>query len=198
MEIPMKLASLIAVAGLAAVASAQNVLTYSWSVSDTGNANGVIEPGESALLTMKGTMAPGATGFAGSIYQILGGTNWNTGSVDSYDNLLDALTNDGVLQGNGDITGIESFQLPPLFNPFFDASNPITLYKITWTPADYSARTVEVGDANHLNSDVYTDTSGTSVPYQTVAGTARFNVVPAPASMALIGLGGLVATRRRR
>ena len=197
MEIPMKLASLIAVAGIAAVASAQT-LTYSWSVSDTGNGDGFIEAGESALLSMVGTMDPGATGFAGSIYQILGDAEWAAGSVDSYDNLLDALTNDGVLQGNGDITGIESFQLPPLFNPFFDASNPIALYKITWTPASYDGQTVVVGDANHLNNDVYTDTSGTSIPYDGVAGTATFQVAPAPASMALLGLGGLVATRRRR
>ncbi len=197
MEIPMKLASVIAVAGIAAAASAQTV-TYSWTVSDTGNGDGVIEPGESALLTMSATMDPGATGFAGSIYDIIGGMNWDTGSVDSYHNELNALTDNGTLQGNGDITTIESFQLPPLFNGDFIADNPIELYHITWTPNDYSARTVEVGDANHLNNDVYTDDFGTSVSYEGVAGSASFRVVPAPASMALLGLGGLVATRRRR
>ncbi len=189
--------SLTVVAGLAAAASAQT-LTYSWSVSDTGNGDGVIEPGESALLTMSGTMDPGATGFAGSIFDIIGVSNWDTGTVDAYENMLDALTGPGNLQGNNDITGIEAFQLPPLFNPQFDASNPITLYKITWTPSDYSARTVDVVDGNHLNNDVYTDTFGTSVPYQGVTGRASFQVVPAPASMALLGLGGLVAGRRRR
>ncbi len=194
----MKLVSLIAVAGIAAAASAQGTLTYSWNVSDTGNGDGVIEPGESALLTMIGTMDPGATGFAGSIYDIVGVSNWDTGTVDAYENHLDALTGPGNLQGNNDILTIESFQLPPLFNPDFDASNPITLYSITWTPSDYTARTVEVGDTNHLNNDVYTDTFGTSVPYTGVSGVASFNVVPAPASMALLGLGGLIAGRRRR
>lgn len=198
MEIPMKLASLIAVAGIAAAASAQGTITYSWSVSDTGNADGVIEPGESALLTMVATMDPGRTGFAGSIFDIVGGMNWDTGSVDSYDNLLDALTDDGTLQANGDITGIEAFQLPPLFNPDFVGDNPITLYQITWTPNDYTARDVSVADANHLNNDVYTDTFGTSVSYTGVPGAGTFSVVPAPASMALLGLGGLVAGRRRR
>jgi MYXO-CTERM domain-containing protein len=193
----MKLASLIAVAGIAAAASAQT-LTYSWSVSDTVDGDGIIEPGESALLTMVGTMDPGATGFAGSIYEVRGVSNWDTGAVASYTNHLKDLTNDGVLQANGDILAIESFQLPSAFNPNFDASNPITLYSITWTPNDYSNRTVEVGDANHLNNDVYTDNFGTSVSYTGVTGGASFQVVPAPASMALLGLGGLVAGRRRR
>ncbi|MFG0244246.1 MAG: PEP-CTERM sorting domain-containing protein [Phycisphaerales bacterium JB054] len=193
----MKLASLIAVAGIAAAASAQTI-TYSWTVSDTGNGDGVIEPGESALLTMSATMDPGAAGFAGSIYDIIGGANWDTGSVDSYVNRLNELTDDGQLQGNGDITLIESFQLPAAFNGNFVADNPIELYYITWTPADYSARTVSVADGNHLNNSVYTDTFGTSVEYSGVAGSASFDVVPAPASMALLGLGGLVAGRRRR
>ena len=196
----MKLASLIAVAGIAAAAGAQT-MTYTWTVSDDGNGDGIIEPGESAMLTLSALMDPDQSandgGFAGSIYEILGGTNWDTGVVAVHDNLLDALTDDGTLVGN-DITNIESFQLPLFFNPFFDASNPIDIYKITWTPNDYSSRTVEVSDANHQNNDVYTDNFGTSIPYQAVVNGASFRVVPAPASLALLGLGGLVANRRRR
>jgi hypothetical protein len=108
------------------------------------------------------------------------------------------LSDDGDLQPNNDILGIESFQLPPAFNPDFDASNPVDIYAITWTPNDYSPRLVEVGDRNHLNSDVYTDNFGTSVSYDLVEGTARFQVIPAPASAALIGLASLAAGRRRR
>ena len=63
----MKLASLIAVAGIAAAASAQT-MTYSWTVSDAE-----LSPGESATLTLWATMAPGKIGFAGSIYDIIGG-----------------------------------------------------------------------------------------------------------------------------
>jgi len=37
METTMKITALIAVAGLASIAAAQNSLTYSWSVGDTGN-----------------------------------------------------------------------------------------------------------------------------------------------------------------
>ncbi len=198
MENPMKLASLIAVAGIAAAASAQNTMTYSWSVSDTGNADGVIQPGEAALLTLRATMAPTpAVGFAGSIYDIIGGTNWTTGSLSNLTNLVDSLaTGPGTLNGNN-IMAIEAFQLPPFFNPNYNASNPIAIYSLKWTPADYTSRTVVVTDANHLNNDVYVDTFGGNASYTGVAGSASFNVVPAPASLALLGLGGLVARRRR-
>jgi hypothetical protein len=187
--------ALIAVAGLACAASAQT-MTISWTVSDTGNGDGIIEPGESAVLSMWAEMDPGATGFAGSIYDITG-TGLDTGTMDVYDNLLDALTDDGQLQGDNSITGIESFQLPPLFNPNFDASNPIELYNITWTPSDYTTRTIS-GGTTHVNFDVYTDDFGTNVGYDGVVNGFSFRVVPAPASLALLGLGGLVAGRRRR
>ncbi|MDQ7014256.1 MAG: PEP-CTERM sorting domain-containing protein [Planctomycetota bacterium] len=192
----MKTTALIVVAGMAAVASAQT-MTISWMVSDTGNGDGIIEPGESALLSMWAHMDPEATGFAGSIYDILGTGNFDTGTVDVYDNLLDGLTDDGTLVAGNDITGVESFQLPPAFNGDFIADNPIELYNITWTPNDYSGRTVS-GGTNHINFDVYTDSFGTSVPYTGDVSGFSFDVVPAPASVALLGLGGLVAVRRRR
>ncbi len=192
----MKTTALIVVAGMAAVASAQT-MTISWMVSDTGNGDGIIEPGESALLSMWASMDPGATGFAGSIYDIMGTGNFDTGTVDVFDNLLDALTDDGTLGAGNNITGVESFQLPPAFNGDFIADNPIQLYNITWTPNDYSNRTVS-GGTTHINFDVYTDDFGTSVPYTGDVSGFRFDVVPAPASVALLGLGGLVAVRRRR
>jgi len=193
----MKTTALFVLAGLAAATNAQ-VMTMSWTVGDTGNNDGVIEPGESAVLTMFASMDPGRTGYAGSIFDILGTGNWDTGTVDSYVNLVDSLsTGPGTLMGNNDIMGIESFQLPPFFNPSFDASNPIAIYAITWTPNDYSSRGVALTSANHANFSVYTDSFGTSVEYEGVVNGARFSVVPAPASLALLGLGGLVARRRR-
>ncbi len=187
-----------AVCGIAGLACAQGTMIITWSASDTGNGDGVVEPGESAVMTMWAEMDPGATGFAGSIYDIAGDADWAAGTVVSYDNFLDALTNDGTLGANNVITGIESFQLPPLFNPNFDASNPIALYQIVWTPADYTGKFVTFSSQNHLNFDVYTDDFGTSVPYNGEVFSGLIKVVPAPASLALLGLGGLVAGRRRR
>jgi hypothetical protein len=194
----MKTTALIVVAGIAAAASAQGTKYITWTVGDTGNNDGVIDVGESALLDMWAQMDPGAVGFAGSIYDISGDGEWAAGTLDSYDNLLDALTNDGTLGGGNSITNIESFQLPPLFNPNFDASNPIHLYSMRWTPTSYAGQSVSGSSGNHLNFDVYTDDFGTSVPYTGDVSGFTFRVAPAPASVALLGLGGLVAGRRRR
>ena len=42
------------------------------------------------------------------------------------------------------------------------------------------------------------DNLGNGIDFNNIDGDQFFTVVPAPASAALIGLGGLVATRRRR
>lgn len=197
----MKTTALVLLAGLASAAAA-DVMTFDWTVGDTGNNDGVIEPGESAMLTLWVAMDPDQSGngggYAGSIFGIFGTGNWGTGSVDSYANLVDSLGNGpGTLQGNNDILGVDSFQLPSDFNNSFDSSNPIAVYAITWTPATYAPRTVSLGTSGHQNFSVYTSASGNSVEYTGAVNDARFQVVPAPASLALLGLGGLVARRRR-
>jgi len=195
----MKTTALIVVAGIAAAAGAQT-MTISWTYSDDGNADGIIDPGETGIATMWASMDPDQSanqgGFAGSIYDISGDARFADGTS-SYNNLLDSLTDDGTNNGGGSITGIESFQLPVFFNPFFDASNPIALGILTYTPNSYAAGVANFG-STHINFDVYIDNFGTSIPYNGVVNGGSFTIVPAPASMALLGLGGLVATRRRR
>lgn len=188
------IACLVASAG---VASAQGLMTITWEVSDTGNGDGLIEPGESAVVTMSALMEPAQTGFAGSIYDVSGDSAYMAGTVVSFDNFLDALTDDGTLQGDNSITGIESFQLPPLFNPDFIADNPIELFQLVWTPASYTPDFVSIG-SRHVNFDVYTDTFGTSVSYDGEVFGAVVKVIPAPSAAALLGLAALGAGRRRR
>ncbi len=190
--------STVVVAALAGLANAQ-VMTITWGVSDTGDADGVLTPGESAILTMYAAMNPGAVGFAGSIYNIGGDADWGAGSIGSYTNLVDSLaTGPGDMNAGNFITGIESFQLPPFFNPSFNASNPIAVYQIVWTPADYSAKIVSFGSFDHINFDVYTDNFGSSTGYTGEVFPGLMKIIPAPASAALLGLGGLVGARRRR
>ena len=197
--IHMKTTALIVVAGIAAAAGAQT-MTISWTYTDNGNGDGIIDPGETGTATMWAAMDPDQSGtdggFAGSIYDISGDSRLADGTS-TYDNFLDALTNDGTNNGGGNITNIESFQLPLFFNPFFDASNPIALGALTYTPNSYAGGVATFG-STHVNFDVYTDSFGTSIPYTGVVNGGSFTIVPAPASMALLGLGGLVATRRRR
>ncbi len=196
----MKTTALILVAGLAAAASA-DVMTMSWTVGDTGDNDGIITDGESALLTMWASLDPGQPdgGYAGSIFDILGVSNWDTGTVTSFVNLVDSLSNGpGTLGAGNNITGIDSFQLPADFNNDWNNDDPIKIYEITWTPDNYNVRTVDLTSANHANFSVYTTASGTSVEYTGDVQAGSFRVVPAPASLALLGLGGLVAGRRRR
>ncbi len=193
----MKTTALIVVAGIAAAASAQGTMTISWTISDTGNGDGILEPGETGVATLWAAMDPGAVGFAGSIFDLNGDARYADGTH-TFDNYLDSLTNDGTDMGNGHIVNIEAFQLPPLFNPNFDASNPIALGQLTYTPNSYANGVATFATENHLNFDVYTDDFGTSVPYTGIVERGQFAIIPAPASMALLGLGGLVAGRRRR
>ncbi|HZW11328.1 MAG TPA: hypothetical protein VFF69_15600 [Phycisphaerales bacterium] len=181
----------------AAGAACGQTITYFWTVT-TDNGDTDIGPGEdSAYLSLWAHMAPEATGIAGSIYDIRGIENWDTGEITSYSHLLSAF-GEVSIQSNNDIVFIESFQLPPAFNRNFDASNPVELFRITWTASDFSARTVELGDANHLNNDVYTDEFGSSVPYEGVPGVAEFTIaIPGPGGLLLLGLGALGRRVRR-
>ena len=179
----MKALSILIAAGLATAASAQGNMTLTWTVSDTGDQDGIIETGESALLTLSAKMTPvffmpPLIGFAGTTYDIIGGQNWATGTLVSYDNKLDALTGDGTLIGYNDIVDIESFQLPPDFNNVFYVDNPIVLYTITWTPDTYTPRTVEVTSMNHNGFFVYTSLGGSTASYFGVANGISFDVRP--------------------
>jgi MYXO-CTERM domain-containing protein len=187
---------LAVVAGLASAATGQT-LTLSWHVSDTGNGDGIVEPGESLLATLYAHMEPGQTGFAGAIFSIAGNDEWQHGTIESYDNKLDSLTDDGQLQPDNSILNIEAFQLPPAFNQDFVADNPIEVYEIVWTPENGVYRYVEWGTRDHLNGDVYTDDFGTSVPYTVVPGSASISI-PTPGVLVVLGVAGLGVRRRQR
>ncbi|MCW5775177.1 MAG: PEP-CTERM sorting domain-containing protein [Phycisphaeraceae bacterium] len=194
--------AVLALAGIAGAASAQNTIHWYWTVGDTGNNDGMITMGENAVLNLYAQFsAPPGTAYAGSIFDIKGTSNWATGTllVADGNDALGALSNeDGNKQANNDILLVDTFQLPKFFNPGIDASNPIKVYSIVWQPADYSARTVSGGTSGHLNHSVYIDDFGTSLEFAPTISGFSFQVVPAPASLALVGLGGLAAARRRR
>lgn len=195
--------SVILLSAAAPAALAQGTMSFSWSATDTGNGDGIVEPGERAVLTLWAFMDPDQSGnqggYAGSIFDIAGDPEeWQRGTVHRYENLVDSVnTGPGDLNADNSIRGIESFQLPVFFNPHFDPSNPIAIYRIEWTPAHYRWRQVQVWSGNHQNASVYVDTFGTSVEYDPVDWVFTMQVVPAPGGLALLGVG-LVASRRRR
>jgi uncharacterized protein (TIGR03382 family) len=187
-----------AVAGLAAAASAQEAF-FTWS----NDAAGPVGMGDVVTLTLEMSFTPDpGFGFGSSLFDIIGddiagGGVLNNDETMGYGRYFQfSGTFNGTVTGD-DILGNDEFQLPQAFGGG-DPLNPIpNFYVFTYTVTDDTMRTVNY-TSMHINADIYQDTFGTSIPYNiNVTGTS-FDVIPAPASMALIGLGGLVAVRRRR
>ncbi|HYE02916.1 MAG TPA: hypothetical protein VD963_06745 [Phycisphaerales bacterium] len=90
---------------------------------------------------------------------------------------------------------IDVAQLPAFINPLFDPSNPIELFRYTFT-AGAAGRTVAVG-STVLNASLY-DFMGMPVNGAPIVDGASITIVPASGPAALLAVSGLVAARRRR
>lgn len=191
-----------AIAATATAASAQSIVNYSWTVSDTGNADGVIEPGEQGLFTLTGQIvaSPGSY-FAGSIFNVMNTGGLETGSFTALTRNSALGMNpmgDGAADPLGNISAIDVYQLPTALNPGADTGNPVTLYTVQWQPGDYTPRQVGGMDV-HVTTQIYdgpmafaaTDAAG-------VGGSFVAQVVPAPGAVALLAAAGLTAVRRGR
>ncbi|HRQ73654.1 MAG TPA: hypothetical protein PLU35_11555 [Phycisphaerales bacterium] len=191
-----------AVACWAGAAQAQYTMDWSWTVSDTGNEDGIIEPGEHALLTLMAEWGgPPPIWYAASFFDIVGISGWEDGTLlvaDGNDELGKLTNEDGVPQSNNDILAIDTFQLPKFFNPNIWEGNPMAIYWIEWAPNGYSPRTVSGTSANHLYHSVYIDNFGTSVEATPTIEGFSFQIVPAPGTLAIAVACGVLAVRRRR
>lgn len=194
-----RLLQAVAVTGLAGWAPAQELMYYSWDLNNTGSDTISIGPGESVTLELWATWEPDEYIFAGSLYDILGVENWDTGTVSNRVNRIDDLaTGPGELQPSNDILGVESFALPPFFGDHRGRHPPALLYTLDWTPDDYRPRTVRVAESITLGNWVYTDDFGGSLQYGVAPSEgATVYIIPAPACLLAIGLGGLILGPRR-
>ena len=191
--------AVLTVPAIAAAALGQGTMTFSWTTDDTGDGDGVIAPGESAVLTLWAEWDPRQIGYAGTIFDIIGNSDWQLGTISSYENLVDSLgTGPGTLHAANSITGIQSFQLPPFFNPQFRDEHPLAIYQVEWTPQDYQVYWVEFTSTNHLHASVYTDDLGASEEYDIEVFGGRIAIVPGPASAAVLAGAGLIAFPPRR
>lgn len=106
---------------------------------------------------------------------------------------------DGTISG-GDVIDIVTGQLQfPAGSIFADTSDPILIWTGTWSTTDFTTRTVDLSTETARYS-LYLDDTGLSsdVTATVLEGAGQIEVIPAPASLALLGLGGLAAVRRRR
>src|SRR5690606_1249115 len=102
-------------------------------------------------------------------------------------------TTPGIASG-GDVTGIIVGQVhfPP--HIIADPSNPQPVWRGEFTVTDFAERTIDFS-TDTMEFRVYSEWSH---PRRPTEGEGRIGVVPAPAGLALLGLGGLAAVRRRR
>jgi len=198
--------ALVAIAGFAAAATAQT-----GSLSIVASASTVDSTTSTSLTLAVYGDADFGTAISGGGFALsaAGGAGVVTGmsvSVPAWGLLGFADQGDG---GNGNYNGVIFGQL--IFPPFLPAdpasllgNGPVLLANFQVSIAANSSGLVEwttAGGVGDFVFEVFTDdgasgsfTQLTSVDF----GGASVNVVPAPSAMALLGLGGLVAGRRRR
>jgi hypothetical protein len=206
-------------------------LGYSLAWQDTGNGNGILEPGESAVLRLTVSMTPAVD----TVIRFTGGQGGPTGTLRGIASGFIDLTGTGRTQGpfnldplagygvqhswdtvnsfpgfpNG--TGLWNIQFAqfPTGSSSVNTTNPVVnVWSAAWTPSSYSARTVTFGTApasasggeasaviikwGPLNANIQVATCLSEF------GNINIPIVPAPAGLALLGLGGVVASARAR
>jgi hypothetical protein len=116
----------------------------------------------------------------------------------------------GLLNGPGDLDGfitpegdeVDGMKVSQIHWPghiFADLANPILLWQVTWSTADFTPRTVDVQSIT-TDFDLYIDDSGYAKGFidEFFEGSATIEVVPAPGSAAMLLFGAALASRRRR
>lgn len=160
-------------------------------------------PGESTVVNMYATFPPTEFAFAAIITDLLastGSTGWSDLEVPR------ALSAPGWSEGTPTDLGIEGIiagqiHFPPA-GPPIDLSNPILFWQATYTapldvstPFDIHLTTQTTRFLTYFSIDE----SGTRSHLDgLIEGQGTIRVVPAPASLALLLLGGMAAHRRRR
>jgi hypothetical protein len=187
---------LVAVAGIAGAAFGQAGFNVGVEYGPSGSVN----PGNpSAIVRISARFSPNDYAFAGGRFDV--GASDGTWSGNTLVGPIAGSpgVNPGVL-GGSNVTGVICGQVhfPPVLPG--NNSNPILLWEATWTTNDFTARSVAVTTTT-ARFDVYpssTSPSSQSRLSGLVEGAGDIVVTPAPSALALLGLGGLVAGRRRR
>jgi hypothetical protein len=197
----MKSIAMLAVAGLATVATAQNISTD--LVVDLSFDKTSIGIGETAQVTMVASW----NGVTGSYFSSINVDVNANGEFVSASDVAAVAWNNVALGFNGQgtasgasVLGLQAAQFSLI--PPFDTSNPqvITTWTVTGTAEGvltYSTSTVDGAPFPYsVTGPVFSDPV---VEFGHDAfQSGSLIVTPAPSAMALLGLGGLVAGRRRR
>jgi hypothetical protein len=82
---------------------------------------------------------------------------------------------------------------------FADTSNPILMWRVTWSTSDFTPRMVHLHTAT-TEFDLYINETGQGMSFinDFIEGSGVLQVVPAPGASALVIGAGTMALRRRR
>ncbi|MDX2147472.1 MAG: hypothetical protein SFZ23_08105 [Planctomycetota bacterium] len=223
-----KAIALVALAGLATVASAQGTgaIRYETSVGGDAWQTGLrtVTPGTTVNVRVVVSWdVPGALGFAGAQPDFIID---NAGAGDAVSNIERPVpfnfapqtivssrfgnsikiddSRDTLGPGLG-TRGVTPGQGVQAFTPNFSTANPAVIFTFSYTPdATATVRDLRFtfiaptgGNTTDRIFRVYTSANGAqATPTSTVTGASI--AIPAPGALALLGLGGLAAGRRRR
>lgn len=191
--------------------SADGTATWLWDVT-TENGDAIVEPGETATITLSVDMSPGVNfpdgpvlGLATGVFDTLGGVNADKGSITGWELLYPF----NELIGKGDYTttdGISLFGTAVGQHPesdVFSPADPIGIISFMWTsdtPGSYVAsyatltEQITVWEGSFPGNDNFDP-----FPWSVVEAEIAFQVVPgvATGSATIAGLG-IYAQRRRQ
>jgi hypothetical protein len=198
-----------------------------WAGNPVANPNGVLEPGERALLRLSAWYTPQAGAVVGytqdgvartgtlrglvqGMYDIVGsgGTagNWELGPVEDFWDLFPDPTGWGaVAPDRQGVRDVIFGQIPG--TDHFATTNPIlNVWRCVWTPESYEPRQVTFATAAASVSGGHATTvllrtsppGGIPVWCPSAFGSVGFAVVPGPGVVALVVAGVPLAARRRR
>ena len=200
--------ALIAVAGLATAVSAQPAPPLSATYLITSSNDVIQGVSETTTISIWAIWVDPAMDW------VIGASNYGLNASETgwvagaeVDVLGGPASSVGVLAGasyNGASNG--QLHIPPLGQNFIGVrDNPILYATYVWTTNDFTIRTVTLNTSNTTQFQVAEwgppPLGGLlfqMAPELFSAGAGSFEVIPAPSALALLGLGGLVALRRRR
>ena len=181
--------ALVAVAGIAAAASAQSIII---DIDDD-----TLAPGETTTVTMSASYGGTDYAIAGVATSLIGGgDNWSDMA------LIAPMDGPGTSAGAGSGNGVDGVIAGQLNFPpagiYADDTNPIAFWSATYTASAEGVYDL-VSETTKFDTYIAMDSSTSESRLADLTeGSGTITVIPAPASLALLGLGGLAAARRRR
>jgi hypothetical protein len=201
--------------------------TLAWSEVG-GNGNNLLEPGEGARVKLTVTMSPpsgtagtwattvspGGSGTYRAIQAVFldivgaGGAEgvWTDIVVDE---LFELGLNGTPAAGGTRVNNINAGQLPPASGGINTTNPMVNLWMGTWTPSAYATRSVTFTTANgsanpnsQANAIIVRDPTANTTVFigrgHDVFGSVQIPIIPAPASVAVLGAGCVWGVRRCR